>query len=405
MQFSINDMLYAFSYALDCVEHDLIGVSTHHGLRVACMSILMGKELGIEEEPLIDLAACSILHDNALTEYIRTEWRSEADISVPSRALDLKPHCLIGEKNLQAFPFQSEVKGSILYHHEHANGSGPFGRTAEETPLTAQLIHLGDQMDAKWNLNQLTEEKYEGITHYVHDNTNKLFSAECVNAFDRTCTFETLKRFETETPDSIIRQLLPRRLRTFTPKESIGFSDIFASIIDYKSSFTSTHSKGVASLCATMGRYYGYSEPEILKLYFAGAVHDVGKLVIDQDILEKPDKLTYQEFIHIQNHAYYSHAILSSIEGFEDIAGWASLHHEKLNGSGYPFGKCGEELNKNERLMACIDIYQALTEERPYKKGFSHKKTIQMLNRMAQDGLIDGSIVNDLSHVLKNTVI
>ena len=83
---------------------------------------------------------------------------------------------------------------------------------------------------------------------------------------------------------------------------------------------------------------------------------------------------------------------MSQVDGFEDIRDWAALHHEKLNGQGYPFGKTADELNEQERIMACVDIYQALTEERPYKKGMSHEKTCDILDEMAEKGFVDADI-------------
>lgn len=83
---------------------------------------------------------------------------------------------------------------------------------------------------------------------------------------------------------------------------------------------------------------------------------------------------------------------MSQVDGFEDIRDWAAFHHEKLNGKGYPFGKTADELNEQERIMACVDIYQALTEERPYKKGMSHEKTCDILDEMAEKGFVDADI-------------
>ena len=105
-----------------------------------------------------------------------------------------------------------------------------------------------------------------------------------------------------------------------------------------------------------------------------------------------PDKLTDDEFSKMKNHAGYTYLILSEVNDFEEIRDWAAFHHEKLNGKGYPFGKTAAELNEPERIMACIDIYQALTEDRPYKKGLSHEKTCEMLDDMAQKGFIDSDI-------------
>ena len=80
----------------------------------------------------------------------------------------------------------------------------------------------------------------------------------------------------------------------------------------------------------------------------------------------------------------------------EEIQSWAALHHEKLNGKGYPFQMTGKDLNKQERLLCCIDIYQALTESRPYKDGFNHAKTMDIMNSMVAKGEIDKDITHDL---------
>ena len=98
----------------------------------------------------------------------------------------------------------------------------------------------------------------------------------------------------------------------------------------------------------------------------------------------------------MKNHAGYTYLILSQAEGMEDIRDWAALHHEKLDGTGYPFGKTADELNRQERIMACIDIYQALTESRPYKQGMPHEKACEILRDMANKGWLDDTIVKQV---------
>ena len=171
-----------------------------------------------------------------------------------------------------------------------------------------------------------------------------------------------------------------------------NIADFFANIVDYKSPFTSRHSIGVAEKAAQYAKYIGYDVLDIEKMYLAGALHDIGKMAVGNEILEKPDKLTDEEFDKMKNHVGYTYLILSQVDGFEDIRDWAALHHEKLNGKGYPFGKTADELNEQERIMACVDIYQALTEERPYKKGMSHEKTCDILDEMAEKGFVDADI-------------
>ena len=90
---------------------------------------------------------------------------------------------------------------------------------------------------------------------------------------------------------------------------------------------------------------------------------------------------------------------MASLKGFDDITEWASNHHEKLDGSGYPYGFDRDRLDFNSRMMGCLDIYQALREDRPYRKGMTHDRTMGILRDMVADGLIEGSIVEDIDHV------
>ena len=135
-----------------------------------------------------------------------------------------------------------------------------------------------------------------------------------------------------------------------------GLATVIAHIIDYKSHFTCTHSLGVAQKAQEVGAFLGKGSEECLKLYLAGALHDVGKLTIPTEILEKPDKLTKQEFDVMKTHAVASWNILRTIDGLDDVVEWACLHHEKLNGQGYPFGKVAAELCPNARIIGCADI-------------------------------------------------
>ena len=191
-------------------------------------------------------------------------------------------------------------------------------------------------------------------------------------------------------------------------KQTLSFSqikllaDFFAHIIDYKSPFTSTHSIGVASKAEQLTRYMGFDEKTAQKMYLAGALHDIGKVAIGNEILEKPGKLTANEYATMKHHAAYTYYILSEIDDFDEIRDWAAFHHERLDGTGYPFGKTAAELNTQERIMACADIYQALTESRPYKEGMSHEKAYGILRDMAEKGWIDSDIVGEIDACFKS---
>lgn len=399
MKINFSDLLYAFSYGLDCVENELIRVNVHHGSRVACFCALLGRTLGMEREELMELAGYAVLHDNALTQFIKKEQEAGRDCIAVLEGKGLGVHCAMGEDNIRNLPFSYPSDGAIRYHHEEADGSGPFGRKAEETPLYAQLIHMGDTLDVLFGLDTMSEGKYRQICSYVENNEHIRFSPECVAAFQQCVDMEALKGMNQIRIEELLRQELNLGEREYSNCEIHQICDFIAGIIDCKSHFTKSHSLGIAGKAERMGQYYGWDEDKCTLLYLAGAVHDLGKLAVPGNILEKPDKLTDEEFEQIQSHAYLTYRILSKVRGLEEITMWASLHHEKLNGRGYPFGKTGKELGFEERLLACMDIYQALTEPRPYKEGFSHEKTMEIMKGMADNGFIDSAVTEDIDRV------
>lgn len=399
MKIAINDLLRAVSTALDYVEAQVVGVTTYHGQRVAYLSALTGKALGLEDDELIYLSAVALLHDNALFKF----FDEKDDVNVNNWTKEeLEGHCTQGEENVKGLPFYPQIEHVILYHHERADGKGIFGKTADEIPLFARLIHLADKLDTEFNLNEMSEEKYQKLIHYVTEQCNSCFDSECVDAFSQTVSYEALTSITDDNIKTALDDIIPRQEWDMTGDELMKFSDIFARITDIKSQFTCEHSLGIARKAYEMAKYYNWSEEVAGQLYFTGALHDIGKLMIRSDILEKPGKLTKDEFTEIQNHAMGTYQILSPVEGLEEITKWASLHHEKLDGSGYPFGLTADELSQKERLMACLDIYQALVEKRPYKDGMPHTKAMGILGELVDKGQLDAEITTDIDKCFGN---
>ena len=394
LRIDIVGLAGACSYALDCIEAELVNIKDKHGKRVAYISVRMAEYWAIQGDALQDLAMCALLHDNALTQYISEELQNDSDVdfkkSLPGEKTNL--HCIYGEKNISKIPFKTDVSNVILYHHEHADGTGPFQKRWQEIPLFARIIHLADMVDIIGNSRDFKNQRWEFICRYLSKNRDRLFDSECVNAFFQAFSKEDFMILGDDSFESELWKIIPREKHAFDWETCKNVADFFAAIVDYKSSFTSRHSVGVAEKAAHFAGYMGYDSINVQKMYLAGALHDIGKMAIGNEILEKPDKLTDDEFSKMKNHAGYTYLILSEVDDFEEIRDWAAFHHEKLNGKGYPFGKTGDELNEPERIMACIDIYQALTEDRPYKTGLSHQKACAILDDMAQKGLVDADI-------------
>ena len=413
MKLDLTDLIYALSFALDKVEYELLGVETGHGRRVACLCLFMAESAGISGEELRDYIGCCVLHDNALTESIHEELdnfkyitdgsgRQLSDVvNVDFVELD-SSHSTIGERNIHLIPFRTNVDNIILYHHEHADGSGALGKTAAETGLKAQILHLADEIDIHYKLSSLTESEFNKISEWVISQSGKMFSEKAVQLFRDAVTYDKISYLKNKGAFSSLKRELHTVTSDYSDEEIHSFAKMFAKIIDYKSEFTQTHSLGVADKAEQMADYYGFDNEKATRLYLAGALHDIGKLLVSNDILEKPGKLTDDEFSSMKDHASATRYVLRLVKGIPDVVKWASNHHEKLNGKGYPRGLTAEVLSFEERLMACADIYQALTEKRPYKDGMPHEKAIAIMQDMADKGEIDATIVQDMAIVMAN---
>ena len=405
MEIDIIGLLSAFSFALDCVEAELIHVTSNHGKRVAYMSVCMAEKMGVSDDALRDLAACALLHDNALTQYINEEFYSDISnidtLKVSSDDItprQLGMHCIYGEKNLKKYPFKTGVKDVILYHHEEADGSGPFEKKWTEVPLFARIIHFSDMLDAFCKAQKFDEDVFNKAVHFIEKNKDKRFDSEVTKMFFDAFDKDEFSRLGDEHIEEYFWEKVPCEKSFYSFNVLKDLADLFAKIIDYKSEFTSRHSLGVARTASKISEIMGYDKVICDKMYLAGTLHDVGKIAIGNEILEKPARLTDEEFAKMKNHAGYTYMILSKVDCFEEIRDIAAFHHERLDGSGYPFGKRADELTTLQRIMACADIYQALTEKRPYKDGMDHDKACEILKDMADKNWIDKNITEVICH-------
>lgn len=400
MLFNLNEFLMSVSFALDFVEIDILGVSSNHGKRTAYISLHLAKALGLNDKELHDVVALAILHDNGVSEKALHDRFLKIDSTNAKNPERIKEHCSIGEENIRMYPFLTKNTNIIKYHHENVDGTGYYGLKEHEIPLMAQIIHMADILEINFRLENNNDEVKSKIFEFINNQVNKMFSPRLVYAFHRIATNQIFWQNLTD-------ENIHNSLKLDTPQHSIDLSleeirkitGVFSNIIDSKSEFTQRHSRDLTNKVTIMADYYELDFDKKLKLEIAAGLHDIGKLAVPNTILDSPQKLTNDEFAIIKKHPYYTRLALTEIEGFEDITEWASNHHEKLNGKGYPFGKMAKDLDFESRLIACLDIYEALTEERPYRRVLAHEESMEILNKMKDDGFIDSTITEDINYV------
>ena len=391
MKVRMDSLIKTIATALDTVEKELLGASTNHGKRIAVLCAKMGKLAGKNAEEIMGLTNCALLHDNALTEYIQAA--STGGHYDPT----MKKHCEYGQRNVDTLNFKTCVKDFVLYHHERADGKGPYGIHEGEGPIEAELIAIADSLDVAFHFQKLKPRDLDPVIKAINDDTGKKYTKAAARLMLEVVNMETVESLKDDVIFETAEAVLNPWIVDIEDKEIFRLAGFITRIIDYKSVFTQKHSTSIANMAWFLGGYYNYAQVERVKLYLAAALHDLGKLETPTAVLEKPGKLTNDEYIIIKEHVYKTWELLKDIGGFQDICRWASFHHEKLNGTGYPFGKKADELDFNSRLMACIDIYQAVSEKRPYHPLRDHKATLEIMYKMADEGGIDINIVNDIS--------
>ena len=301
---------------------------------------------------------------------------------------------------------KSIIADYVYYHHEHYDGSGPFKLNADEIPLSTQIICIADLFDKTFgSISTLNLEITNEIKEWI-DSNHELFNPKIITIFYRLIKKEyiLLDYFTHEFNNVLIK-------RIEIVRNNLGFEDVklfayaFSQIIDKRSAFTYEHSVGISNLVNKITPQLGYAKEIQNKMYVAALLHDIGKLVISNDIIDKKGKLNEEERYQINKHTYYTRWILEQIEGFEDITNYASNHHEKLNGNGYPLHLVDKQISELDRVMAICDVYQALTEDRPYRTKMPIDKVWSIINDMVNNNDLDGNLACKIKIILKEEII
>src|SRR5580700_10886622 len=198
-----------------------------------------------------------------------------------------------------------------------------------------------------------------------------------------------------------VRSLLRLKQRTdeLERAESVLFS--LAQSIEGKDPYTHGHCERLAEYSARLGEQLVLSEDEITALRRAGIVHDVGKIAVPDAILLKPGRLTPDEWTVIREHSVVGERICAPLKSFRLVLPIIRHHHEKLDGSGYPDGLLGEAIPVTARVLQIVDVYDALTTNRPYKKAFSITDALQTMKEEVSKGWWDPHIFDQFERLVR----
>ena len=379
------NLLLSLSDALDLASPEL----SQHQLRTAFVSWEIAKAIGLAAEDTNDLFIASLLHDvGALTTDEKLEVRL-GRLDAPDR------HCYLGEKLLKQVPMFSDPAKIVGCHHNFYRDK-VYEQLSPTIALSGQILLLADTLERAIDRHKFILHQDQNLNEYIQSLSGTHIQPEIVGVF-RSLSLREDFWLDLVSPRlySILLNNGPCGTIEVELSQLLVISEMFRNMIDFRSRFTATHSSGVAAAAAVLSQAFGFTQIEVELMEVAGNLHDLGKMAIPNYILDKPDKLTADEFAIMRQHSYYTYTILTTIGGIQSIAEWAAFHHEHLDGSGYPFHLDGKNLSINSRIMAVADIFTALAEQRPYRQSLlSRDKILSILKDQVTRNWLDANIVD-----------
>jgi putative nucleotidyltransferase with HDIG domain len=172
--------------------------------------------------------------------------------------------------------------------------------------------------------------------------------------------------------------------------------------LEARDSSSRSHSEHMANLSTKLAAQMGCSEKETLDIYWAALLHDIGKIGVPDQILHKPGPLTEEEWKMMRSHPQIGARIVQGMTGLDSIAPLIMMHHERMDGSGYPSGLKGVEIPIGARIIAVVDSYAAITEGRDYREKSTHASAINELVR-CKGSLFDDRVVDEFIRMVDVT--
>lgn len=378
------------------------GISKHHR-RTAIISRYIGLKIGIDQSQLQVLIYAALLHDIGAA----ANWDEKHFIAHTDDDEKVFHHAEEGYNILKDSAQLGILAIPILYHHDRFCGGNPSGLIGKEIPLLSRILHVADRIEVEIDDSQHIFMQRQHIIQVLE--SNHFFDPDILDILYELGKIDAfwLDIVNIDYANSFMNNLSFFEKLLFDLADMIVIAEIFAKVIDATSHYTAAHSNNVAKVSRKLSQLIGFSEYEGNQFYLAGLLHDLGKLAIPNAILNKPGKLNQDEYEIIKQHPYYSYRIMEEVEGFQTIADWIGTHHEKLDGTGYPFKLKAAEISIGSRILAVSDIYCALLETRAYRTDMTTGQALAIMEEMVRENKIDGTVVHMVrcnADVLQNLI-
>lgn len=380
----LTDLVIPLANTVDMMSPAL---ADHH-LDVAYFALRIGEELRFSEEQLLTLVTAGMLHDigafslDERLDILEFEYRKPAQ------------HCRAGYELLRHFKPFSEAADIIRFHHLPWNNGAGNEHNGIPVPLASHIIHLADRISVLVPKNIHALSKVPEICDTIQKRRGTWFHPELVDAVLAFANHDNVwMDVVSRSVERPLMACLKRSHRVATLNQLLEFGELVCRLIDFRSPFTATHTSGLAAVAVALGERLEFDEDHQKLLKLAAFLHDLGKLAVPLEVLEKPGRFTGDEWHVMRSHVYYTYHALSPIPELDLLTSWSALHQERLDGSGYPFSYTAEHIPLGARILAVADVFVGITEDRPYRKGMAEHEARNVLADMAAKRQLDPDVV------------
>lgn len=383
MKISVQTVLNLLHNIIHPVSADLV----NHLQRTAVIIWYLSQRVGLNKTEISNAFLAGMLHD------IGTLSKDRAQLTLGSEGF-LDGHEQLAGSMTAGIRFLQPIAPILENHHTEWSGGGK-----DNLPLIHYLVHMADTFELylRGIKGDYFSQRERIITDFFAQSTP--WPAPLEQALRESAHQDGFWfRLGNPTLSQVVNAISPLHDQMLDHHDFLEVCQLISKIVDKYSSFTRTHSASVAHVAARLAELYGYDIDMQEKICIAGYLHDIGKLFIPLDILEKHGKLESWEYAIMKQHSYKTLVMLHPISELGDIVQWAANHHERLDGSGYPFSLRAASLDIPSRILAVADVFTAMTENRPYRQGMQSAKALAILREEAANNRLDREIVALLDH-------
>jgi len=371
-----------------------------HSLQVAYIAKNIGNQMGLETSKMNTIG---FLHDIGLLNPTVVN-RIQKAYGVENATLDnwisldttSDNHSVFGARIVSHIRDVADYSDVIEKHHYQQQLLDP----SEEHDVMAGIIHLADFVSASLLTRNSSHATVKSISKEIQCSEEYLEPAK--QAFE-LLSGELGFWYSCSDNDALFSEFSgDLEEKQIDNSDFQTFGNVLMYIVDVKSRFTTNHTERIAYLSKLLAEKAHLGEERMMEVYFSAKIHDLGKMATPISILEKPGKLTNEEQYIMQKHVFDSYLIVGGREALERhrLLWWGVNHHERLDGSGYPWGKKGSELGIESRIIMLADVFVALTEDRPYRKGISIGEALNVIARQVTHGILDNYVFTMLKDLI-----